>query len=104
MKSIAHAWYLPKRGERTQLAHDAQMDNGGRTRMRTQKRRLHAHGGITWLNTRCSTASIILSAGVIMWEQTHEANLSWALIWSVKMEVQRECHSESCLLMQMQTV
>lgn len=79
------------------------MESGGSMRRRAQKSRLHAQGGMTWLNTRWSTASIMLSAGVIACEQTQLANLSCRLMLCVSRLCERQCHSVSCLQMQMST-
>ena len=84
---------------RTQEAQEAQMERGGNTKMRPQKRALHAHAGMTWLNTRCSTASIMDSAGVIKCEHTQLASLSEMDICVRSSVSHRECHSVNCLLM-----
>jgi hypothetical protein len=68
--------------------------------MRPQKSALQAHAGMTWLNTRCSTASIIDRAGVIKCEQTQLASLSEMDIWVRNRVSHSECHSVNCLLIE----
>lgn len=89
---------IKQRGDRTQDAHDAQMERGGSTQIRPQKSALQAQGGMTWLNTRCSTASMMERAGVIKCEHTQLASLSEVDIWVRKSVSHSECHSVNCLL------
>jgi hypothetical protein len=75
------------------------MESGGRTKMRTQKSAEHAQAGMTWLKTRCSTANIMESAGVMRWLHTQLASLSLSDMLCRSSVSLRECHSVNCLPM-----